>query len=210
MTPNRPCWVLIDEAHSLKRLPVLETALVEGRKHNVKPIIGTQNRAQLRQHYQDAAATIIAASHTKVFQRTNEVESARWVSEMIGQKELERPRVSTTASVQTYGRDSLNYAPGIEQHYVVSTEQIMALENLNGYWKYGDAVVPFRIEPIERPKRARAFVPRSTLPPIKPAPPQPLPVAPPTFATGNGHDHKRETEIKIEATRDSDDLDIKF
>ena len=87
---------------------------------------------------------------------------------MIGQKEIERPRVSTTASVQTYGRDSLNYAPGIEQHYVVSTEQIMALENLKGYWKYGDAVVPFRIEPIKRPKRARAFVPRSTLPPIKP------------------------------------------
>ena len=210
LTPNRPCWVLIDEAHSLKRLPVLETALVEGRKHNIKPIIGTQNRAQLRQHYQDAAATIIAASHTKVFQRTNEVESARWVSEMIGQKELERPRVSTTASVQTYGRDSLNYAPGIEQHYVVSTEQIMALENLHGFWKYGDAVVPFRIEPIQRPKRARAFVPRSTLPPIKPAPPRPLPVAPPTFATGNGHDHKRETEIKIEAPGDSDELDIKF
>jgi len=210
LTPNRPCWVLIDEAHSLKRLPVLETALVEGRKHNIKPIIGTQNRAQIRQHYQDAAATIIAASHTKIFQRTNEAESARWVSEMIGQKELERPRVSTTASVQTYGRDSLNYAPGIEQHYVVSTEQIMALENLNGYWKYGDAVVPFRIEPIERPKRARAFAPRSTLPPIKPAPPRPLPVAPPTFAASNGHDHKRQTEIKIEATADADDLDIKF
>jgi hypothetical protein len=210
LNPNRCCWVLIDEAHSLKRLPVLETALVEGRKHNIKPIIGTQNRAQIRQHYEDAAPTIIAASHTKIFQRTNEVESARWVSEMIGQKEIERPRVSTTASVQTYGRDSLNYAPGIEQHYVVSTEQIMALENLKGFWKYGDAVVPFRIEPIKRPKRARAFVPRSTLPPIKPVPPRPLPVAPPAFATGNGHDHKRETEIKIEATGDPNDLDIKF
>jgi hypothetical protein len=210
LTPNRRCWVLIDEAHSLKRLPVLETALVEGRKHGVKTVIGTQNKAQIIQHYQEAGATIIAASHTKIFQRTNEVESARWVSEMIGQKELERPRVSTTASVQTYGRDSLNYAPGIEQHYVVSTEQIMALENLNGYWKYGDAVVPFRIEPIKRPKRARAFVPRSTLPPVKPAPPQPLPVAPPTFATGNGHDHKRETEIRIEATADPDEFDIKF
>ena len=210
LKPNRRCWVFIDEAHSLKRLPVLETALVEGRKHGVKPIIGTQNRAQIRQHYQEAGATIIAASHTKIFLRTNEVESARWVSEMIGQKEIERPRVSTTASVQTYGRDSNNYAPGIEQHYVVSTEQITALKNLNGYWKYGDAVVPFRIEPIKRLKRARAFVPRSTLPPIKPTPPQPLPVAPPTFATGNGHDRKRETEIKIEATGDADELDIKF
>ncbi len=210
LKPNRRCWVVIDEAHSLKRLPVLETAIVEGRKHGVKLIIGTQNRAQIRQHYQEAGATIIAASHTKIFQRTNEVESARWVSEMIGQKELERPRVSTTASVQTYGRDSNNYAPAIEQHYVVSIEQIMALENLHGFWKYGDAVVPFRIEPIKRTKRTRAFVPRSTLPPTKPAPPQPLPLAPPTFATGNGHDHKRETEIKIETTADPDELDIKF
>lgn len=210
LKPNSRCWVVIDEAHSLKRLPVLETALVEGRKHGIKLIIGTQNKAQITQHYQEAGATIIAASHTKIFQRTNEVESARWVSEMIGQKEIERPRVSTTASVQTYGRDSLNYAPGIEQHYVVSKEQIMALPNLNGYWKYGDAVVPFRIEPIKRERRTSGFVPRPTLPLVKPAPPQPLPVAPPTFATGNGHDHKRETEITIEATGEADELDIKF
>ena len=39
---------------------------------------------------------------------------------------------------------------------------------------------------------------------------RPLPVAPPAFANGNGHDHKRETEIKIDLTGDPDDLDIKF
>ena len=158
------CWVLIDEAHSLKRLPVLETALVEGRKHNIKiDHRHAEPRPNQSSTMTDAAPTIIAASHTKIFQRTNEVESARWVSEMIGQQRDRKPRVSTTASVQTYGRDSLNYAPGIEQHYVVSTEQIMALENLKGYWKYGDAVVPFRIEPMKRPKRAPRLCPPSTL-----------------------------------------------
>src|SRR6185312_2333214 len=103
---------------------------------------------------------MLSASHTKILLRNNEPSSARWVSEMIGQQEIERPRISTTASVQAYGRDSLNYAPGIEHNSVVSKEQIMALPNLHFYWKYGDAVVPFRIEPIKRPKRAPAFVPR--------------------------------------------------
>jgi type IV secretory pathway TraG/TraD family ATPase VirD4 len=46
---KRSCWILVDEAHSLKRLPALETALVEGRKSFLKIVIGTQNKAQLEQ-----------------------------------------------------------------------------------------------------------------------------------------------------------------
>jgi hypothetical protein len=33
---------------------------------------------------------------------------------------------------------------------------------------------------------------------------------PPTFATGNGHDHKRENEIEIDTTGDADELDTTF
>jgi hypothetical protein len=43
---------------------------------------------------------------------------------------------------------------------VVSKEQIMALPNLHAYWKYADSVVPFRIEPIDRPTVAPSFVQR--------------------------------------------------
>jgi hypothetical protein len=106
----RPCWVIIDEVHTLKRLPALQTALVEARKYRVKIVLGTQNKAQFEEHYDRGAATMLSASHTKILLRNNEPSSARWVSEMIGEQEIERPRISTTASVQTYGRDSLNYA----------------------------------------------------------------------------------------------------
>src|SRR6185436_8733658 len=105
--------------------------------------------------------------------------------------------ISTTASVQTYGRDSLNYAPGIERSLVISKEQIMALPNLNGYWKYGDAVVPFRIEPIDRPRLAHAFLPRQSRPLVQPEPPKQLPAEPHTSATGNGHGLERESEVEI-------------
>ena len=49
---------------------------------------------------------------------------------------------------------------------MVSKEQIMALQNLHGYWKYSDVVVPFRIEPLELPQVAKAFVPRSSPPEV--------------------------------------------
>ena len=200
---QRPCWVMIDEAHSLKRLPALETALVEARKYRVKIVLGTQNKTQIEQSYERISATMLAASHTKSFGRINESDSARWVSDMIGQQEIERPRVSTTASVQAYGRDSLNYAPGIEHNSVVSKEQIMALPNLHFYWKYGDAVVPFRIEPVKRPKRAPAFVLRQPRPVAEPR--QTLPAHPP--AEANEHEQVDELEI---ARQDADPLDTKF
>jgi Type IV secretion-system coupling protein DNA-binding domain len=200
---QRPCWVMIDEAHSLKRLPALETALVEARKYRVKIVLGTQNKTQIEQSYERISATMLAASHTKSFGRINESDSARWVSDMIGQQEIERPRVSTTSSVQAYGRDSLNYAPGIEHNSVVSKEQIMALPNLHFYWKYGDAVVPFRIDPIGRPKRAAAFVPRQPRPVGEPR--QTLPAHSP--AKANEHEQVDELEI---TPQDADPLDTRF
>ncbi len=198
---QRPCWVMIDEAHSLKRLP----ALVEARKYRVKIILGTQNKTQIEQSYERISATMLAASHTKSFGRINESDSARWVSDMIGQQEIERPRVSTTAAVQSYGRDSLNYAPGVEHNSVVSKEQIMALPNLHFYWKYGDAVVPFRIEPIKRPKRAPAFVLRQPRPVTRPELPQPLPA----HAQAKANEHEQVDELEI-APQDADTLDTRF
>jgi len=205
----RPCWVIIDEVHTLKRLPALQTALVEARKYRVKIVLGTQNKAQFEEHYDRGAATMLSASHTKILLRNNEPSSARWVSEMIGEQEIERPRVSTTASVQTYGRDSLNYAPGLERNPVVTKEQIMALPNLHGYWKYGDAIVPFRIEPQDRALRARAFIPRQPRQLSQPELPKQLPGAASTTAMGNGHEQERTTEIEI-LTDETSELDPRF
>ena len=164
---QRPCWMLIDEVHSLKHLPILETTLVEARKYGVKMVLGTQNKMQLEEHYGRGAATMLASSHTKILFRCNEPESARWVSEMIGEEEKERPRIGTTATVQANGRDSINYSTFTERRLVVSKEQIMALPNLHGYWKYADAVVPFRIEPIDRPQIAPSFIQRPPKPVVQ-------------------------------------------
>jgi type IV secretion system coupling TraD/TrwB family protein len=95
------------------------------------------------------------------------------------------------------------HSPGIEHNSVVSKEQIMALPNLHFYWKYGDAVVPFRIEAIKRPKRAPAFVLRQPRPVAEP--PQPLPAD----APAKENDHEQVDELEI-APQDVDSLDTRF
>src|SRR5260370_41956415 len=86
---------------------------------------------------------------------------------MIGEGEEERPLIGGTATVQANGRDSINYSTCAERRLVVSKEQIMALPNLHGYWKSADSVVPFRIEPIDRPTLAPSFIPRPRKPVIQ-------------------------------------------
>lgn len=119
---QRPCWMMIDEVRSLKHLPILTSTLVEARKYGVKMVMGTQNKGQFEEYYGRGAATMLASSHTKILFRCNEPESARWVSEMIGEEEKERPRIGTTATVQANGRDSINYSTFTERRLVVSKE----------------------------------------------------------------------------------------
>jgi len=75
--------------------------------------------------------------------------------------EAEKPRMGTTASVQRYGRDSTNYTTTTELRPVVSKEEIMALPNLNGYWKHEKFVVPFRIRLLIFKNPNKGFVERS-------------------------------------------------
>src|SRR5688500_11885521 len=140
-----PCWLIVDEVHSLHRLPALYEAETEGRKYGLKLIQGTQGKPQYAEYYQTLAKTMMAAHRLKLFFRCGEPESARWVSDTIGEVEIEKPKIGTTASVEDRGRDSLNYSTVTEHKPVVSKEEIMSLPDLHGYWKYHDVVVPFRL-----------------------------------------------------------------
>jgi type IV secretory pathway TraG/TraD family ATPase VirD4 len=194
---SNPCWVIIDEVHALGHLSALPTAIVEGRKHGLKIIVGTQNKTQIEEIYGRLAATMLACFHTKVIFRCNEPECARWLSDLIGEDETERPRLSTTASVPHHGRDSINYNTVTERRAVVSKEEIMAVGNLYGYWKYGSVVVMFRIEPLMLRSIAKSFVERKS-----------PPVVSQTLRVDLPHENGKERpEI---ATDEPDDLDITF
>jgi hypothetical protein len=159
---RHPCWLIVDEVHSLHRLPALYEAETEGRKYGLKLVQGTQGKAQYEEYYQSLAKTMLAAPRLKLFYRCGEPESARWISDAIGEVEIEKPKIGTTASVEDKGRDSLNYSTITEHKPVVSKEEIMSLADMHGYWKYHDVVVPFRL-PLARVRIvAEGFIRRRT------------------------------------------------
>ena len=91
--PNQPpAWFVIDELASLQRLPQLHTAITENRKSNNPVILGFQDRSQLEARYGEDVEAMLSQPATKIFLKTSEPRAARWVSEAIGEVEIEKLR----------------------------------------------------------------------------------------------------------------------
>jgi hypothetical protein len=159
-----PCWVIVDEVHSLHRLPALYETETEGRKYGLKLIQGTQGKTQYEEYYDRLAKAMLAAPKLKLFFRCGESDSARWISDTIGEYEVEKPKIGTTASVEDKGRDAINYSTVTEHKQAISKEQIMSLPDLHGYWKYADVVVPFRLPLAAVKIVARGYMARQMTP----------------------------------------------
>src|SRR5262249_12449374 len=136
---TRPVKLIIDEVHTLEYLPTLYQVATEGRKFGLHLIQGTQNKNQYDDHYGRQAPTMLSGPRYKIVMRCNEPESAKWLSTLLGEEEIEKPRTGVTASVSDQGRDSINYSSQIERRAVVSVEEIAGLEDLTGYWKRGES-----------------------------------------------------------------------
>src|SRR5262249_98328 len=160
---TRPVKLIVDEVHTLQYLPSLYTAATEGRKYGLHHFQGTQNKSQYEDHYGKQAPTMISCPRYTVILRCKEPDSAKWLSTLLGEEEIDRPRTSVTASVSDQGRDSVNYASQIERRPVVSMEQIANLPDLSGYWKYGELVVPFKLDFAPQAEVAEGFSPRQSL-----------------------------------------------
>ncbi|HKX29945.1 MAG TPA: type IV secretion system DNA-binding domain-containing protein [Blastocatellia bacterium] len=165
----RPVKLIVDEVHTLEYLPTLYKATTEGRKFGLHLIQGTQNKAQYDARYGQDATTMLSCPRYTILLRCKEPDSARWLSQLIGEEELEKPRTGVTASASDWGRDSINYASQTERRAVVSREEIAGLPDLAGYWKYGNEVVPFKFVFWAWKRIAEGFIPRPSTGP-DPAP----------------------------------------
>jgi hypothetical protein len=92
MPDQKPVWFVIDELASLQRLPQLHTAITENRKSQNPVILGFQGRSQMEARYGEDAEAMLSQPATKIFLRTTEPRAAKWVSEAIGEIEIERLR----------------------------------------------------------------------------------------------------------------------
>lgn len=92
---NRRVWFFADEFGSLFKLDSVVRLLAEGRSKGACTVLGTQDLAQIRQKYKDDTETLVNNCNSKVIARVTSKDEARYMSEMIGELEVEKESAKT-------------------------------------------------------------------------------------------------------------------
>jgi type IV secretory pathway TraG/TraD family ATPase VirD4 len=157
----RPVWFILDELQSLHALPQLHAAITESRKARNPVVLGFQGRSQLEELYGRKAEAMLSQPATKIFLRTDEANSAKWISQTIGEVEIERLRESRMEGhFPSNRRDSRNYQLERTTEPLVMASEVQGLSDLRAYLKSGNMVVPLSFPYIELPKRHEALIER--------------------------------------------------
>jgi type IV secretory pathway TraG/TraD family ATPase VirD4 len=166
---SRPVWFVLDELASLQQLPQLHTAITENRKSNNPVVLGFQGRSQLETRYGHEAEAMMSQPATKIFLRTSEPHAAKWISETIGEVEIERMRESRSSGQFPQHRNSTSHGLERQVEPLVIPSEISGLTSMHGYLKSGNLVVrmgfPYVMIPNEQPafiEREIKHLPRST------------------------------------------------
>jgi type IV secretory pathway TraG/TraD family ATPase VirD4 len=162
---QRAVWFVLDELASLQRLPQLHTAVTENRKSNNPVVLGFQGRSQLETRYGHDAEAMLSQPATKIFLRTSEPHAAKWISDTIGEVEIERMRESRSKG--KYGQRSFGLERQVEP--LVMPSEVSGLPSLRGYLKLENLVLRLHFPFIDVPARHPAFVERQDLDTLRPS-----------------------------------------
>jgi hypothetical protein len=155
----RRAWFVLDELASLQRLPQLHTALTENRKSGNPVVIGFQGRSQLEVRYGHEAESMLSQPATKIFLHTSEPRAAKWISDTIGEVEMERIKetVNTHPLKLTKSR---SYHTERRTEPLVLPSEISGLQRLHALLKVDNMVVQFSFPYLPPVKTQPGFIPR--------------------------------------------------
>jgi type IV secretory pathway TraG/TraD family ATPase VirD4 len=82
-------WVIIDELPAMNKIPSLADALATTRSFGGCFVLGMQNIAQVREIYgRNGAQNISSECNTRCIFKSNDIDTAKWMSETIGEVEI--------------------------------------------------------------------------------------------------------------------------
>lgn len=151
---NRRLWFIIDELISLNKQEVLPKALAEIRKYGGCISAGIQNISQLQEQYGYAEMKSLSSLfNTKIIFRNSDHETARYMSQLIGEQEIMEAMETISYGEHAY-RDGVSLNDQKKVKPTVSATDIMALNDLEAYLKLpGDLPVTkikFDISKLEK------------------------------------------------------------
>jgi hypothetical protein len=158
----KPVWFVLDELASLNKLPQLHTAVTENRKYGNPVVVGFQGRSQLEKRYGQDAEAMLSQPATKLFFKTTEPRAAKWISDSIGEIEVERLKESR--SIGLLGSRK-SYAMEIATKPLIMASEIAGLAPLTGFIKLENHVVPARFRLAKKESKQPKFLARTFAPP---------------------------------------------
>jgi hypothetical protein len=167
-------WFVLDELATLQKLPQLHTAVTENRKSGNPVVLSFQGRSQLEARYGHEAEAMLSQPATKVFLGTSEPHGAKWISDTIGEVEIERLGESRSHGEFPQRRKTQGHQLERQVEPLILPSQIAGLEKLHGYLKSGNLVVRLGIHYFDLPCVQPDFIPRRMPPEETP----PVPAAP--------------------------------
>lgn len=139
-------WIIIDELASLQKLPTLMTALAEIRKYGGCFVLGFQDLSQIEDLYGHATAkTLSNLTNTKVLFRAIDTDVAQRISRFLGEQEKEEKSESISFGAHQM-RDGISLNQQKKIQSVVTTSDIMQLDDLKAYLKYPGSYPIAKIE----------------------------------------------------------------
>jgi type IV secretory pathway TraG/TraD family ATPase VirD4 len=154
----KPVWFVLDELASLNKLPQLHTAVTENRKYGNPVVMGIQGRSQMEKRYGQDAEAMLSQPATKVFLKTSEPRAAKWISDAIGEIEVERLKESRSMGLL---RSKKSFAMEIATKPLIMASEIAGLAPLTGFIKLENHVVPARFRLAKKHNRQPEFIERT-------------------------------------------------
>lgn len=134
---RRRLYVVVDELPTLQRLPSLADFLARARKYGGCGILGFQSYPQLETVYGvQGAAAITGYCSTWIGLRANDTPTARLLSENLGQVEQVEANEGMSYGVNDM-RDGVNLSRAQVTRPLVMPTEIVNLENLHGFLRFG-------------------------------------------------------------------------
>jgi type IV conjugative transfer system coupling protein TraD len=135
---KRRMWLVIDELFNLDRIPSFDDLLREIRKFGGCVIVAFQNMTDLETIYSPQIAKgLLNNFHTSVIFACKEDDSAKRLSTLLGEEEVEEKKISYSKSPD--GKTTTNYYFEEKTKRLVSPEEIKNLKPGYAYIKYGKA-----------------------------------------------------------------------
>ena len=104
-----PVLFILDEFPQLGYMRPIEEALAYIAGYGVRLWLFVQDIAQLRLHYKNSWPTFIANTDTKCFFGVNDIETANWVSEILGATTVDDFTYTSGSSNTTSGYGNTSY-----------------------------------------------------------------------------------------------------